>query len=152
MISGLSIATVNLFEIESQVQKRGSIDFGFLIGTMASILHGDKFDWEKVVAMIHPDSDAMVLDSIPIDFLQAGEVATVVHLDGDACCVQRLQEIGLLPGAKLQMLQPGSPCIIAMEGRRLSLRIDCHTSILLLPSKDSSPLNFSDGPIVPVDC
>jgi hypothetical protein len=84
--------------------------------------------------MIHPDSDAMVLDSIPIDFLQAGEVATVVHLDGDACCVQRLQEIGLLPGAKLQMLQPGSP------------------SILLLPSRESLPPSFSDGPILPVDC
>lgn len=102
--------------------------------------------------MIHPDSDAMVLDSIPIDFLQPGEIATVVHLDGEACCVQRLQEIGLVPGAKLQMLQSGSPCIIAMEGRRLSLRIDCHTSILLQPSRESLPPSFSDGPIVPVDC
>ncbi|MFM8406024.1 MAG: ferrous iron transport protein A [Pirellulaceae bacterium] len=102
--------------------------------------------------MIQPDSDATVLDSIPINFLQAGEIATVVHLDGDDCCVQRLQEIGLLPGAKLKMLQPGSPCIIALEGRRLSLRIDCHTSILLLPSPESLSPSFSDGPIVPVDC
>jgi Fe2+ transport system protein FeoA len=148
---------VKSLETESQVQELPVIAFGFFdpndsFSCRRELFRRDLVERGKVIAMIHPDSEAMVLDSIPIDFLQAGEIATVVHLDGDACCIQRLQEIGLLPGARLQMLQTGSPCIIAMEGRRLSLRIDCHTSILLLPSKDSSPLNFSDGPIVPVDC
>jgi Fe2+ transport system protein FeoA len=38
--------------------------------------------------------------------------------------VHRLREMGLCDGAPVQMIRPGSPCIIRLRGQRLGFRSD----------------------------
>ena len=48
--------------------------------------------------------------------------------------VHRLEELGLREGRVLQMLQPGSPCIIRLAGIKLCFRSDDLTSVLVKPT------------------
>ena len=59
---------------------------------------------------------------VPLDFLNSGEAGTIYDVTGDVHQVQRLNEMGLRTGVYIQMLQPGEPCILAVENQRLSLR------------------------------
>jgi Fe2+ transport system protein FeoA len=54
-----------------------------------------------------------------------------VDIDGDQDLVHRLAEMGVCPGAELQMVRPGSPCIIALDNRRVSFRGDNAAAILV---------------------
>jgi ferrous iron transport protein A len=60
---------------------------------------------------------------VPLDLMKAGECASIVELVGDASQVHRLQEMGLRAGATIRMLKPGAPCLVALDGKRLSLRL-----------------------------
>lgn len=60
---------------------------------------------------------------LPLDLMKAGECASIVELVGDSSQVHRLQEMGLRAGATIRMLKPGTPCLVALEGKRLSLRL-----------------------------
>ena len=62
------------------------------------------------------------MDLIPLQLLAAGQAAHVDQLVGAPGDVQRLQEMGLRQGARIEMLQPGSPCIVRLEGSKLCLR------------------------------
>lgn len=61
-------------------------------------------------------------DVIPLDLLTAGETGCVMEISGQETFVSRLEEMGLRAGAEIKMLQPGQPCIIALENHRLSFR------------------------------
>lgn len=83
--------------------------------------------------------------------LKRFETAEVVELLGEDCCIHRLEEIGIRSGAKICMLSPGTPCILAMDGRRISLRVDCDTEILVEPTGMTNA-DPSTGELVSVEC
>ena len=56
--------------------------------------------------------------------MKAGESAAIVELTGESSLVHRLQEMGLRTGAVIRMLKPGAPCVVALDGKRLSLRLN----------------------------
>lgn len=59
---------------------------------------------------------------IPLELLAAGERARIAEIDGDNAFVNRLNEMGLDEDVEIKMVQPGSPCIIALDNHRLSFR------------------------------
>ena len=60
---------------------------------------------------------------LPLHLLKRGEMALIEELMGqDDDLVHRLQELGLRAGVPVEMLQPGSPCIVRVADRRLSFR------------------------------
>lgn len=74
-----------------------------------------------------------MLNLIPIDLLDSGESAEIVELEGDAPWVSRMAELGVRPGARLRMLQPGCPCLIQVGEMRLSLRLAAMVQVLVRP-------------------
>jgi len=61
---------------------------------------------------------------LPLDLMKAGESASIVELSGDSSQVHRLQEMGLRAGVVIRMLKPGAPCLVALDNKRLSLRLN----------------------------
>lgn len=59
---------------------------------------------------------------VPLQLLAAGERGRVFDVDGHRDLVTRLAEMGLREGVEIEMLQPGCPCIIAVQHHRLSFR------------------------------
>ena len=59
---------------------------------------------------------------IPLQHLRRGQSAEVVQVLGRPEQVHRLQELGLRGGTHVQMVQPGSPCIIKLSGHSLCFR------------------------------
>lgn len=75
------------------------------------------------------------MEIVPLDSLQAGETGRIADVEGCAEIVTRLAEIGLRNGASVRMVQPGRPCILALDNQRLSFRPeDCtHVFVEVLP-------------------
>jgi ferrous iron transport protein A len=61
---------------------------------------------------------------IPLSRLRAGQSGRVGQVRGKLDVVHRLQEMGLFDGAAVEMVRPGSPCIIKLHGQRLGFRMD----------------------------
>jgi ferrous iron transport protein A len=78
--------------------------------------------------MIAPGIQETVL---PLDLLQANEEASVVDLIGDDAQIHRLAEMGLRVGAVVRMVRPGSPCLLALNGKRLSVRLSGEIDVLV---------------------
>ena len=70
-------------------------------------------------------------DLIPLCQMRAGQTAEVGVVMGQPEAVHRLEEIGLRGGTKVEMLQPGSPCIIRLAGHKLCFRADELLSVLV---------------------
>ncbi len=68
---------------------------------------------------------------LPLEMLRAKETARLVELEGDENQVRRLSEMGLRVGASIQMLRPGAPCLLALDGKRLSLRLGTDVELLV---------------------
>lgn len=68
---------------------------------------------------------------IPLHFLSQGEVAEIDQLVGRADEVHRLEELGLRSGVVIEMLQPGTPCIVGLAGHRLCFRRNDAVGILV---------------------
>jgi len=68
---------------------------------------------------------------LPLDTLRCNECARIVDLFGDSGTLHRLDEMGLCVGTEVQMIRPGKPCIVVMCGKRLSLRLEAGTEILV---------------------
>jgi Fe2+ transport system protein FeoA len=71
---------------------------------------------------------------MPLHFLRAGEIATVVDVLGRAEDVHRLQELGLRGGVDIEMIQPGVPCIIRLTGQTLCFRADDLLRVVVRPA------------------
>ncbi|MEZ6135057.1 MAG: FeoA domain-containing protein [Pirellulaceae bacterium] len=78
--------------------------------------------------MIAPGTPETLL---PIDLLKVNEEASIVELLGDEKQVHRLSELGLRIGAAIRMVRPGAPCLLAIDGKRLSLRLCNDVEILV---------------------
>jgi ferrous iron transport protein A len=70
---------------------------------------------------------------MPLDLLKPGEWADVAEVEGDPACVSRMAELGLRTGCRLLMLQGGCPCLLQVEGCRLSIRTESLTQIFVRP-------------------
>ena len=70
---------------------------------------------------------------LPVNCLAAGQRAQVCQLIGAPDTVHRLKELGLRDGTPVEMLQPGSPCIIRVDGGRLCFRDGEMLGVLVRP-------------------
>jgi ferrous iron transport protein A len=78
----------------------------------------------------------MITDSVPlpIEFLPNNTNATIVEMCGRPSQVQRLEELGVRQGCKVRMVCHGEPCLICVEGRRISLRLGDSADIFVVPT------------------
>lgn len=70
---------------------------------------------------------------LPLDMLNAGECADVAEITGDPAWVGQLAELGIRQGCRLQVLQPGSPCLLQVADCKLCLRSGECSWILVRP-------------------
>ena len=71
------------------------------------------------------------MEIVPLDCLQAGETGRIADIEGCAEIVTLLAEIGLRNGASVLMVQPGRPCILALDNQRLSFRPEDCTHVFV---------------------
>ena len=76
---------------------------------------------------------AIGAESIPLEWLRSGERATVAAVvgAGDAC--RRVAELGFQEGATVEMVRPGEPCILRIDGAKFCLRLAGACRILVEP-------------------
>ena len=65
--------------------------------------------------------------------LKAGEVAFVDRIASANGATKRLADMGFVRGARLEMLRPGAPCIVRLNGVCVGLGQAYQTSILVGP-------------------
>jgi ferrous iron transport protein A len=70
---------------------------------------------------------------LPVELLTPGEWADVAEVCGEPTWVGRMAELGVRIGSRLQVLQPGTPCLLSVGGARLSLRTELATQVLVRP-------------------
>jgi Fe2+ transport system protein FeoA len=70
---------------------------------------------------------------IPLDMMRAGEWGDVADVSGEPGWVGRLAELGIRPGCRVQVVQPGSPCLLSISGCKLCLRPTECSQILVTP-------------------
>ena len=58
----------------------------------------------------------------PISSLIPGEKAEVGQLTGRDAEIRRMQELGIHVGAKVEMISPGSPCVVRIDGKSYAFR------------------------------
>ncbi|MBS0205293.1 MAG: ferrous iron transport protein A [Planctomycetes bacterium] len=68
---------------------------------------------------------------VPLELMSTGEQGRVCTLDGAPDFVVRLEEMGLREGARVRMVRSGSPCILAVNDHRFSLRFDDCATVLV---------------------
>ncbi len=73
----------------------------------------------------------MDIPPIPLHCMFAGQKGRIDQVLGNAAHVHRLRELGLRDGAEIEMLQPGTPCIVRLAGHKLCFRADEATSVLV---------------------
>lgn len=68
---------------------------------------------------------------LPLVQLEPGQRAQISQLMGLPDQVHRLEELGLRAGSTVEMVQPGSPCIIRLDGSKLCFRENEAFSVLV---------------------
>jgi ferrous iron transport protein A len=76
-------------------------------------------------------------EPLPLELLKSNEEASIVELCGNEPQVHRLAEMGLRVGATVRMVRPGSPCLLAIDGKRLSLRLGEGIEVLVALSNSA---------------
>jgi ferrous iron transport protein A len=79
-----------------------------------------------------------VVDWIPLHMLPSGQVARIRQVFGGPDLVHRLEELGLRRDAEIEMIKPGSPCIIKLSGHKLCFRADELLKVLVQPGEMAS--------------
>ncbi|MFN7731581.1 MAG: FeoA domain-containing protein [Pirellula sp.] len=80
---------------------------------------------------------------VPVEYLSPESEGIVVELAGDAPHVHRLEELGIQRGCRIRMLCPGETCLLAIEGKKMCLRLSGDTDILVCPVSDGRDCNRS---------
>ncbi len=63
--------------------------------------------------------------------LNAGESGTVFGIVGNQLAAKRLADMGFVRGARLEMVRPGAPCIVRIDGACVGLGAGHQASIAL---------------------
>jgi Fe2+ transport system protein FeoA len=79
--------------------------------------------------------DDAVDELVPLGSLGRGQRGEINQLLGERNEVHRLEEMGLRSGVEVEMLQPGSPCIVRLDGHRLCFRMGDLFHILVRPGR-----------------
>jgi len=80
----------------------------------------------------HPcDSVEEAFGLVPLGFLRTGQRGRIGEVVGAGALAHRLREMGLRSGAEVQMVRPGSPCIIRLGGVKLCVRSDEMAGVLV---------------------
>ena len=69
----------------------------------------------------------------PLSALQIGEIGQVHSIAGTSEFVRRLAELGLSSGARIEMLRPGSTCILRINDAKLCVRSDELLQVMIAP-------------------
>jgi len=73
-----------------------------------------------------------LMSCLPVFALTHDEEAEVQGIAAEGALQSRLQELGIVPGQRVRMLQTGSPCILLVAGRtRLCLRSEEADAVLV---------------------
>jgi ferrous iron transport protein A len=72
-------------------------------------------------------------DLLPISMLRSGELGEVQTVMGTADLVRHLAEIGLRAGTRLEMIRPGTTCILRIDGAKLCVRGDELLQVMVTP-------------------
>ena len=75
---------------------------------------------------------------VPLDMLRPGEWGEVAAVAGEPAWVHRLAELGIREGCRLQVVQPGSPCLLQVANCKLCLRGCEQSRILVSPVSDAA--------------
>jgi ferrous iron transport protein A len=70
---------------------------------------------------------------MPLDMLRPGEWAEVHEVSGHLAWVCRLAELGIREGCRVQLVRPGSTCLLDVGGCKLCLRSGECSQILVRP-------------------
>jgi Fe2+ transport system protein FeoA len=70
---------------------------------------------------------------LPLDMLKAGEMAEIAVVSGDASWVGRMAAMGVREGCQLEVLQPGSTCLLKISNCKLCIRHCDESQILVRP-------------------
>ena len=65
--------------------------------------------------------------------LRTGDVGIVERIADNRGAAKRLADMGFIRGARLEMVRPGAPCIVRIDGTCLGLGQAHQASILLNP-------------------
>ncbi len=76
---------------------------------------------------------------IPLELLEAGEEGAILSVEGSETLTHRLAEMGIREGAVIRMIRPGTPCLVAVNNHRMSLRIEGSASVLVEVSDPNTP-------------
>ena len=76
-------------------------------------------------------------DLIPLSLLSAGEFAQIHAVAGHPEQTRRLRELGFQEGARVEMIQSGSPCIVRLDNSKLCFR-DCELSRVMVRPRISA--------------
>lgn len=68
---------------------------------------------------------------IPLRNMHPGESAEIAEIVGDPTCTQRLHDLGLSHGTRVELVQQGNPCIIRFSGTKLCFRQNESTKVLV---------------------
>jgi len=66
--------------------------------------------------------EKLALESMPLRLLRRGDAAEIDQVIGQPEQVHRLQELGLRAGVAVEMVQPGSTCIVRIQNQKLCVR------------------------------
>ena len=84
---------------------------------------------------LHAFESTAVHVPISLHRLARGQTGTINRLDGSTDQVHRVQELGLRSGARVEMVQPGSPCIVRInETQKFCVRKSEAIGIFVLPA------------------
>ncbi len=72
-----------------------------------------------------------MVDLIPLSCLNPGEWGEIGQLLGPTEEVRRLEEMGFLGGATVEMVTPGAPCIVRLGGHKLCFRASDNLHVLV---------------------
>ena len=70
---------------------------------------------------------------LPLELVNSGEWAEVAEVKGEPGWIGRLAELGIRAGIRLKVLRSGCPCLLQIDGSRLSLRGELAMQILVSP-------------------
>lgn len=71
--------------------------------------------------------------TIPLALLRSGQQAAVYSVVGSPELVRHLNELGIHTGSLLEMVRPGSTCILRINGAKLCVRGDELLRVLVTP-------------------
>ena len=79
--------------------------------------------------------------AVPVEFLSPESEGIVVDMAGDAPHLHRLEEMGIHRGCRIRMLCPGETCLLAIEGKKMCLRLGSNMDIFVCPVANGSDSN-----------